>query len=64
MTLPFKDDAAALHDPMPGMFTPQEERIREIEQALKRDPSREYRRQLVREFLDLTDPEPQKETDL
>lgn len=24
MTLPFKDDAAALHDPMPGMFTQQE----------------------------------------
>lgn len=24
MTLPFKDDAAALHDPMPGMFIPRE----------------------------------------
>lgn len=24
MTLPFKDDAAARHDPMPGMFIPRE----------------------------------------
>lgn len=33
-----------------------ERRIAEIEQALKRDPDRDYRRQLVREYLDLTEP--------
>lgn len=35
-----------------------------IEQALKRDPDRSYRRELVREFLDLTDPHSPKEPDL
>ena len=40
-----------------------EARIAFIEQALKRDPSREYRRELVREYLNLTEPEP-KELDL
>jgi hypothetical protein len=57
-----------LHDPFRGVeaYGPdgKEARISFIEQALKRDPSREYRRQLVREFLDLTDPEPQREPDL
>lgn len=40
-----------------------EARISFIEQALKRDPCKEYRRELVREYLDLTEPEP-KEIDL
>jgi hypothetical protein len=31
-------------------------RLDEIERALKFDPNPEYRRQLVREFLDLTEP--------
>ena len=32
-------------------------RLIEIERALKLDPDRDYRRQLRREFLDLTEPE-------
>ena len=35
-----------------------ETRIRMIERALKFDPDHAYRRKLVREFLDLTEPEP------
>lgn len=41
-----------------------EQRLFWIEQALKRDPNKEYRRQLVREYLDLTDPHSPKEPDL
>ena len=41
-----------------------QQRLYFIEQALKRDPDREYRRELVREFLDLTDPHSPKEPDL
>lgn len=40
-----------------------EQRLFWIEQALKRDPNKEYRRQLVREYLDLTNPD-MKEPDL
>lgn len=38
-------------------------RLDEIERALKFSPDRIYRRELVREYLRLTDPEP-KELDL
>lgn len=41
-----------------------QQRLYFIEQALKRDPDRDYRRELVREFLDLTDPHSPKEPDL
>ena len=33
-----------------------DKRLDEIEQALKFDPDPEYRRELIREFLDLTEP--------
>lgn len=34
-----------------------EQRLYEIERALKMDPDRDYRRELIREYLNLTDPE-------
>lgn len=38
-------------------------RLDEIERALKFDPKPEYRRELVREYLALTDPEKSNEID-
>ncbi len=35
-----------------------------LERALKLDPDKEYRRVLVRQYLDLTDPKSPKEPDL
>lgn len=45
--------AASLNDKLAARNA----RLAEIERALKLDPDRDYRRQLVREFLDLTDPQ-------
>lgn len=50
-----------LTDPMPSLFLPatesKEDRIRFLERAMQRDPDPEYRKLIVREFLDLTNPE-------
>lgn len=56
----FLDEHLALTNP----YSAKEQRIREIERALKLDPDRAYRKQLVSEFLDLTNPEPKKDADL
>lgn len=41
-----------------AMLTAKEQRIRQITRDLQFDPHTPYRRELVREFLDLTNPEP------
>lgn len=48
------DAAFALTDPFAGL---REDRIRFLTDALKRDPDREYRREVTREYLNLFDPE-------
>ena len=40
------------HETQPGI----DERLDEIERALKFDPDPEYRRQLIREYLALSEP--------
>lgn len=50
--------AMALTDPFARC---KDARLYYIEQALKRDPCPDYRRQIVREYLDLTNPEPTKD---
>lgn len=54
-------DAEALHitraaASLGDEFVNVDQRLREIEQALKFDPDHDHRRELVREYLDLTDP--------
>lgn len=43
--------------PEPASAGDTEQRLDEIERALKFDPDPEYRRTLIREYLDLTEPE-------
>ena len=37
-----------------------EARLDELEQALKREPDKEYRRELVKEYLELSEPHPEE----
>lgn len=59
-----RDPSLLLMDPMPAMFMPEfntkDGRIRFLERAMQRDLTPEDRKQIVREFLDLTNPEIQE----
>lgn len=59
-----RDPSLLLMDPMPAMFMPEFNtkagRIRFLERAMQRDLTPEDRKQIVKEFLDLTNPDIQE----